>query len=174
MVSDSLIPIPRKMSPFFRRINFALVLLFCSSGLFSQGNLQFNQVILLEWTATVPPNGAGVYAAFGANPFVVPAGKVWKIESMNISLNRVNLPSATFNDPQFILNGTNSFEPPMLYINNTVVHVNGEAGSPGLTKPQIIWLPPGNYQYVMGARPSSSLSQEFSAFVTAIEFNVVP
>jgi hypothetical protein len=49
--------------------------LFLSINLFSQGNLQFSQVLLFSSN-----NGYG-------NQVTVPAGKVWKIESFFISNN---------------------------------------------------------------------------------------
>ena len=50
---------------------FFFVLLFSTLG-FSQGNLQFNQVLNLS------------FSAGGAN-FAVPPGKVWKIETVSLS-----------------------------------------------------------------------------------------
>ena len=50
---------------------FFFVLLFSTLGL-SQGNLQFNQVLNLS------------FSAGGAN-FAVPPGKVWKIETVSLS-----------------------------------------------------------------------------------------
>ena len=50
---------------------FFFVLLFSTLG-FSQGNLQFNQVLNLS------------FSAGGAN-FAVPLGKVWKIETVSLS-----------------------------------------------------------------------------------------
>jgi hypothetical protein len=48
---------------------FSLFLIFGVSQLWSQGNLQFNQILNLEVTCCSPTS------------YTVPAGKVWKIES---------------------------------------------------------------------------------------------
>lgn len=47
----------------------AILFLFVFNAVFSQGNLQFNQVLNLEVTCCTPTS------------YTVPAGKVWKIES---------------------------------------------------------------------------------------------
>jgi hypothetical protein len=155
-------------------IGFILLTQFLLSGfLYAQGNLQFNQVVLMEWIGTNPINASTLYNTFGAYPFTVPAGKVLKIESMNISWNRSNMPYVP-SDPQVIFNGTHNNEPPMLFLNNTVVHINGEVNQAGITKTQIVWLPAGNYTFYMSARHSNTYVQEFSAIVTAIEFNIIP
>jgi hypothetical protein len=57
------------MKHFF--ISFFLLL---SIDLFSQGNLQFNQVLVLD-------------APVAGNQVTVPAGKVWKIESVAMASN---------------------------------------------------------------------------------------
>ena len=56
---------------------FCLILI-CSYG---QGNLQFNQVINIQFTKRLPYNTGG-----GADTLItVPAGKIWKIESAGSS-----------------------------------------------------------------------------------------
>jgi hypothetical protein len=50
------------------------VFLFAGSSLFGQGNLQFNQVLLLDASTT-------------GNAYSVPSGKVWKIENIACSGN---------------------------------------------------------------------------------------
>ena len=49
-----------------------LLFLFFSLSFTAQGNLQFNQVLLLDGNTTTPT-------------YTVPAGKVWKVESATIS-----------------------------------------------------------------------------------------
>ncbi len=52
----------------------AILFIFITSSSFSQGNLQFNQVLLLD-------------ASTAGTAFNVPAGKVWKIENVACSVN---------------------------------------------------------------------------------------
>jgi beta-galactosidase/beta-glucuronidase len=52
------------------KISIIIVFLLLSLRLFSQGNLQFNQVLLLNATAN------------NTSQWTVPAGKTWKIETM--------------------------------------------------------------------------------------------
>lgn len=63
----------------------SLLLFFCTSG-FAQGNLQFNQVLNIEFTGT------------STTSYTVPAGKVWKLE--NCMLTSIN------NYACMIFNGT--------------------------------------------------------------------
>lgn len=88
-----------------------LCLLLFLGTCFSQGNLQFNQV--LTFTGTVASNNGFVNSAINT----VPAGKVWKIEfkegggllnvnGMNLSLNQ--LPCWLKNGDIVALNGNNS------------------------------------------------------------------
>jgi hypothetical protein len=69
--------------------------LFLSINLFSQGNLQFNQVLLFS-----------ANTSSGGNQVTVPAGKVWKIESYFIS-NNVSLQIIINNIPYYV--NTQSF-----------------------------------------------------------------
>lgn len=79
---------------------------FLGSQLYSQGNLQFNQV--LTGSATLGTNGVSTI-------LTVPAGKVWKIESVNgwadcgsrlgITLNTISTLASTSNFPIWLKAG---------------------------------------------------------------------
>jgi hypothetical protein len=81
-----------------------IALFFVATTSFAQGNLQFNQVLTYSGTSTASPN------------WTVPAGKVWKIETVNM----VNFTGSS----TFIVN------------NNTVLY-NMNSTLP-------IWLKPGD------------------------------
>jgi hypothetical protein len=76
-----------------------LLLIFClffGSMLFAQGNLQFNQVLIIDST----PAG---------NPVTVPSGKVWKIESVALSSNLAYFQIQWSGVNYFILNNSNQY-----------------------------------------------------------------
>lgn len=80
-----------------RNTLLALLLLFSLtswSKIYSQGNLQLNQVLTLSFTS----NG---------NNYSVPAGKVWKIESVGLS-SYASFFTLTVNGQQIFLKNTNS------------------------------------------------------------------
>jgi hypothetical protein len=98
-------------------MKYYLTILFINVSilLYSQGNLQFNQVLYLSANSD------------NTQQWTVPAGKVWKIEAMGIYSN-----SITFyinNVVSFIYAGTYSVASPNAY------YRNADAGP--------IWLPAG-------------------------------
>lgn len=70
-----------------KNLLFILAITFSSLS-FAQGNLQFNQVLLLD-------------VSNPANAVIVPAGKVWKIESVALSSNNAYV--------QLVIGGTSFF-----------------------------------------------------------------
>jgi hypothetical protein len=110
-------------------------LLFFADRSYAQGNLQFNQVILF----TVPANTTVA--------FTVPAGKVWKIESIGVggaSSTSVVLRDGSANMIAYLLGTTNASQLPF-------------------------WLPEsfsGSFQ--------STGTNPYRDVVSIIEFNVVP
>ncbi len=73
---------------------FALV---CSNIVWSQGNLQFNQVLILD---AIPAPG---------NAVTVPAGKVWKIESVALSNNNAYFQINWGGTSYFVLNNSSLY-----------------------------------------------------------------
>lgn len=69
---------------------------FISLQLSAQGNLQFNQVLSLD-------------ANSGGNPVTVPAGKVWKIESVAFSSNNAYFQIQWGGVNYFVLNNTTPY-----------------------------------------------------------------
>lgn len=66
---------------------FFLFLGLTSLKSFSQGNLQFNQVLSLGGINNVVNPNSGSYLAYVSQTFVVPSGKVWKIEHVGFFNN---------------------------------------------------------------------------------------
>lgn len=73
-----------------------IIICFVSLQLSAQGNLQFNQVLSLD------ANSAG-------NPVTVPAGKVWKIESVAFSSNNAYFQIKWGGVNYFVLNNTTPY-----------------------------------------------------------------
>lgn len=73
-----------------------ILALICSNIVWSQGNLQFNQVLILDAT----PAG---------NAITVPAGKVWKIESVALSSNNAYFQIKWGATSYFILNNSSPY-----------------------------------------------------------------
>lgn len=69
---------------------------FISMQLSAQGNLQFNQVLSLD-------------ASSAGNPVTVPAGKVWKIESVAFSSNNAYFQIQWGGVNYFVLNNTTPY-----------------------------------------------------------------
>lgn len=127
-----------------------IAICFISLQLFAQGNLQFNQVVLTEFSGNYQNR-------FTAGSLTVPANKVWKIEHSGF-MNYFNSPpvpvSLSANDH--------------VAIGNQIVYVPASIGSSDLP----LWLGPGTYT-VTGYINSGSL-QPCEISISGIEFNVVP
>ena len=65
-------------------LNVILFLFLCQFS-FAQGNLQFGQAILTEFTANNLGNGGSVICS--PSTITVPAGKVWKIEQSTVYIS---------------------------------------------------------------------------------------
>tara|TARA_Y100000385_G_C12562894_1_gene412936 strand:- start:131 stop:466 length:336 start_codon:yes stop_codon:yes gene_type:complete len=74
-----------------------IAICFISVQLFAQGNLQFNQVLILD-------------ANSGGNSVTVPAGKVWKIESVALSNNNAYFQIQWGGVNYFVLNNSAPYE----------------------------------------------------------------
>lgn len=116
----------------------------------AQGNLQFNQTLLI-----------------GSVPQTVPAGKTWKVESvlssasLAPSLPSSNVTIAQTNHLTIQVNGTEIFV--SSWIENVYSSYRGHS-SFGNTTSLPIWLPAGT---TLGASANA-------ACVSVIEFNIVP
>lgn len=141
---------------------FILWFLFCFNYSFSQGNLQFNRVINIEFSRVL-------FALNSADTtLTVPANKVWKIESAasGYSIDTTVLNTATAYRSAITaiyLNGALIFNP-----QNASLHYN----------PFPIYLSSGA-TYRLGIKnygPNEASSDYLlsKAFITILEFNVVP
>ena len=125
-----------------------------SSASFAQGNLQFNQVMFLEYTTSVLGS-----ATTTAGVITVPAGKVWKIEHANLY--------SVAGYPRTQAGGRS------LFINNTLIYRSkGPSNAIHLVDSFPLWLPAGTYNIVIGNEQSSTYN--INSSINAIEFNVVP
>lgn len=103
---------------------YLIVLLFVCGYALAQGNLQYNQTLLLSTT-----NSANTLMG------TVPAGKVWKIEAFGTSADG-------YNECRFSFDGTNvAFRAGSVYIYNASYTYAGESKN--------IWIPAGTNIYAM-------------------------
>jgi hypothetical protein len=134
------------------KILFFLLLFFSLSGIHAQGNLQFNRVINLKYTAvcssSVNTNVASI---------TVPADKVWKIESASICQNL----------PYYSIRDNTS-----LYIDGQLLVQNTNPSNLFIFSSCPIWLSPGTYPLIVSNANTSSFAVLTS--LSIIEFNVVP
>ena len=119
-----------------------LVIVFLGLNLlgYSQGNLQFNQALLINATAN------------NSTQWTVPAGKVWKLESMGVNASAVYV----------YFNGTMAFE----YWGAT-----GSTGNNGYARSadsSPLWLPAGT---VVGHYSNATTAYRWFSI---LEFNIVP
>ncbi len=122
----------------------------------AQGNLQFNQVKLIKLSYVVPNNNS--YQAY-SQVITVPAGKVWKIESViGSAQGTTNYVSPT---TSIVLDGITLF-----FYGNTTGNY--------LSAPLPIWLPEGSYDLTLVSSSGVSTGTTISGRVSAIEFNVIP
>lgn len=123
-----------------RNFIFLAVLIFAtgfSKQAFAQGNLQFNQVILFDI-----PSG-------GVQAINVPAGKVWKIESVGLATSSTSL-----------LALRNAAAQNITYLANW--------GATNYSSPMPFWLPSS----FIGS--FAQVGNPARAVVSIIEFNIVP
>jgi hypothetical protein len=129
--------------------------------MFAQGNLQFNQVI--NQTITTPL-GTGFSGSNNQTLVVtVPAGKVWKIESAHLSYQ------ISTNTKYFVADATN--ENTQLVLNGGVIAVESDDF---YKTPGPIWLAEGTHTFILQGFINSGSQYRWNAFITAIEFNIIP
>ena len=129
---------------------FSIAVLLISLSVSAQGNLQFNQVINNSYSATI-----SAPAIMGT--VVVPAGKVWKIESANYFVTQAG--------GRYPGRGSGNYN---AFIGDNLIW----DGTNGLGHQDFfpIWLNPGTYDVIARSPSTYDVTVNFSA----IEFNVVP
>ena len=123
---------------------FLLVSVLFNFVLFAQGNLQFNQVLLLSTNQ----NSSVLLGT-------VPAGKTWKIEGYGTNLTSYNSCDFSFNgvNPSFRAGTTDSYSAAYTYVSST----------------QQFWLPAGTPLHAIACNGAVGYR-----WVSIIEFNIIP
>lgn len=133
-----------------------------SSAALGQGNLQFNQVI--SETFSIFGNAYNTFYN-ATDTYTVPAGKVWKIESISYSATSANgtyLPSFFLN-----VNGTR-----VLYNYGTQ---RNQFDYGGTLNAQPIWMKGGDVVlFSMRNGCSTTCAQSVNGHLSIIEFNIIP
>ena len=130
-----------------------------SSAIKAQGNLQFNRAINYNLTCTTPGTSTQVQQTVSVT---VPAGKVWKIESCNLSYAPSSAPTS-YSAP-----GTSNYVGTIL-IDQAVVSL-GVLGGTGQNAP--IWLAAGTHTFILAGYANTSAVYIFYGLITGIEFNI--
>jgi len=133
-------------------MRFFLSMLFFSFalGIWSQGNLQFNQVV------TYTGSGSGSFS-YNSPTWTVPAGKVWKVESASPNLGNAAVTRA-------------------VNVNSGVDWGSYRLTSSGQdlsVSPFPIWLKAGD-QVQLHASGNCCSTTNFSYAISVVEFNIVP
>lgn len=133
---------------------FFLILLLTGAAE-AQGNLQFNQVIVQDFTSTISS-----WTTATVSVITIPAGKVWKIEHADLWLQ--NSLRQTYDNEY------------SLFIDNILIHrAKGSTGSGNqYTSRFPVWLPAGTYNVIVSNEDSST--KNFVGDINAIEFNIIP
>jgi len=123
---------------------FLLVSILFNFVLFAQGNLQFNQVLLLSTN-----QNSNVLLG------TVPAGKTWKIEGYGTNLTSYYNCDFSFNgvNPAFRAGSTDSYSSAYTYVSST----------------QQFWLPAGTPLHAFACNGTTGYR-----WVSIIEFNIIP
>lgn len=139
-----------------KKIVTIISMLICLSNYSSgQGNLQFNQAVIVNFSASLP-----TYNTSTATSITVPAGKVWKIEHADAWI-------------QSSLRQTQQSEH-SLYIDNILLRrYKGSSGTNHQYTDRLpVWLPAGTYSVIISNEDSTPWS--FVGAINAIEFNIIP
>jgi hypothetical protein len=132
------------------------------SFLFSQGNLQFNQVFNYSLSGTFNANLTNSSAAFTMQTInvTVPINKVWKIESTSCRASISTHVNSPYHTPYLLLN------------NNLISSTDSEVT---LNSVCPIWLPSGNYVIQLLIQTSGNYAAGNAyGMISAIEFNIIP
>jgi len=138
-----------------RSAMFVLLTCLMQIVLHAQGNLQFNQVLLLTATGTVP------------------AAKVWKVESVlsnsTLAANNNNSPSINTVSLDVIVDGIT------VTIERSSVGIASQTGSAGVMRAYWGYASGGVTRLPFWLPAGSSLSPSTNAMgISVIEFNVLP
>ena len=131
------------------RYLFTFLLVAISATGFAQGNLQFNQVLNFNYSAS----GLGSYASSNVATVTVPAGKVWKVTSAS-SERQNNLTSSA------------------IKVDNHVLYKDKNSGGPAMSQNTPYWLQAGTHTITLSNLTSATVTIHGS--ISIIEFNVVP
>lgn len=131
-----------------------IFLFFIAIGAKAQGNLQFNRVVNFSATQSV-----GSISPITAQTFIVPTGKVWKIEYVMVA-ERTATGGANFCEKC-----AGSFNGIVAYTCNLSGNFYENGKSP-------IWLSDGSYNFII-SQNSSTTARQLLVSYSAIEFNVV-
>jgi len=137
-----------------------LIICLFTSVSYAQGNLQFSQVV--NYTITTPL-AAGNSTPNQTLTITVPAGKTLKIESSHISYQQGTSPT------YYVGNSTNP--------SGHLVLNGGVIAAFNLEFPLHhgpIWLAAGTHTLVLQGYANSSSNYRWNAFVSGIEFDIVP
>jgi hypothetical protein len=153
-----------------RKIVFTLFVLVSMVGMvYSQGNLQFNQVIEVRFTGANTIGPSSFYVQSGMQAVNVPVGKVWKIESVTANITRGTLNSNTYTN--FLMNGG----VPLIYMDEALISASVSTTNAFVIPHQIYWIGAGNHNFYMHLPTVlSPVTYTYTATITALEFNVVP
>ena len=122
----------------------------------AQGNLQFNQVVNLNYTHTIPSG----YSNSTVTTITVPVGKIWKIEYSSLSLNNAS----------YRFTGVMAQS---LSIDNFVLIAQNGSGNFERQKGGVLWLNEGDHNLLI-TQETSNTNDSFDIGISAIEFNIVP
>ena len=143
-------------------LSFFLVL--CSL-LYSQGNLQFNQVLSPSISTTTLYNGGSVKITLE-----VPSGKVWKIENASFSRTGETIYGTDYRLPLIGSNTAMSF-----YLDDYVVCNFGVGGTGAVVTPNFpIWLSQGSHSLMIVNHSTSNSTSPARGTLSVIEFNIIP
>ena len=164
--------------------NLVQLILSCalSTSLFSQGNLQFNQIRKIDISGSQSysynySNGNS-QMNFAMQTIIVPTGKVLKIESSFVRM----IYSGTNNEAKALTgtNGsTNNIDVLLMFLDNNIIAHQAGANNEfkNLRYQYPIWLPAGSYQLKLIGDCSTNgptTTANANGMISAIEFNIVP
>ena len=147
-----------------------LLLFLCihiAASAYSQGNLQFNQVINLNLSGVINTGLSGNLLIQTLN-VTVPANKVWKIESATTRIN------SSTSSPITGLSSTGNRS--YIFLDNNLIGFIYQSTVVLATSVSMpFWISSGNHTFQLVADISSSGSpQQIYGMISALEFNVLP
>lgn len=144
-----------------RKVFLLLGLVLSVTAVIAQGNMQFNQVINLTISTSFAPGNSS--SNNQTLVVTVPAGKVWKIESANMSYQ------SSSSSKYFVADASN--EICQVVLDGAIIAVSSDDF---YKTPGPIWLAEGAHTFILQGFINSSSQYRWHALITAIEFNVVP